>query len=178
MAAANLFGVAAGIIGVHVGFQPMLRLRDRIVSQAQSSVVLRANRGGNPVAAACLDFAGNLFAATATAAAGWWAPAPLPVAVYRGWVGGIVSVDGNHQSRFSTPASGLYYSFVLGLQLIAYILLGGAGMSLGLARIRSEYRSSRLLDVPRQAWRDAALIFVLVVPIFAVASAVEFLWQP
>lgn len=143
-------------------------------------MILRYLQGGHPAAAAALDFGGNLAGATLTAAAGWYAPAPLPVAVYRGWIGGIVSVDANHRSRFRTVRGGTYYGLVVALQLAGYILSGGAGVNLGLARARArpEYEGPqpRFLGIPVEAIRDAAFIYVLVVPVFAFASALEFLW--
>lgn len=115
--------------------------------------------------------------ATATAAAGWYAPAPFPLAVYRGWIGGIVSVDDKHQSRLR-GWSGVYYFLVAGLQLAGYILSGGAGVSIGLARTqpKPEYQGARVLGVPIEAYKDAGWIYLAVIPIFAVASAIEFLW--
>jgi uncharacterized membrane protein SpoIIM required for sporulation len=74
---------------------------------------------------------------------------------------------------------GLYYGLVGALQLIGYILSGGAGLNLGLARTRPrpEYQGSRFLGVPVEAIRDAAYVYVLVLSIFAFASAVESLWN-
>jgi len=180
MGCAYATGLIVGIVSAHMGHRPTLAFRDRIVSDAQaSSPILRHSREGHPIVAAGLDFVGNLVGATATAAAGWWAPAPLPVAIYRGWIGGIVSVDSKRRSRFRATEGGLYYALVVTLQLIAYILAGGAGVNLGLARTqpRPEYRGSRLLGVPTEALRDAAYMYVLVIPIFAFASTVEFLWH-
>jgi len=180
MGCAYAIGLIVGIVSVHMGHQPTLAFRDRIVSKAQaSSPILHYSSEGHPIVAAGLDCVGNLMGATATAAAGWWAPAPFPVAIYRGWIGGIVSVDSKHRSRFRATEGGLYYALVVTLQLIAYILAGGAGVNLGLARTRPrpEYSGSRLLGVPTEALRDAAYMYVLVIPIFAFASALEFLWH-
>jgi uncharacterized membrane protein SpoIIM required for sporulation len=180
MACAYLGGALFGVIAVHSGHQVSLAYRDRIVSRAQtSSTILREADQGRPVAAAALDFAGNLFAATATAAAGWWAPAPFPIAVYRGWIGGIVSVDAQHHSRITATHGGIYYCLVAGLQLLGYILAGGAGVNLGLARVRprSADEGARWLGVPVEAYRDAGYIYAFVIPIFSIASAIEFLWR-
>jgi hypothetical protein len=180
MSCAYAIGLSVGIVSVHLGHQWSLSFRDRIVSKAHaSSPILRYLNEGHPIAAAALDFGGNLLGATLTAGAGWYAPAPFPVALYRGWIGGIVSVDGNHQSRFRTMAGGFYYGLVLALQLAGYILIGGAGVNLGLARTRArpEYQGPRLLGVPVEAIRDAACMYVLVMPIFAIASTIEFLWD-
>jgi hypothetical protein len=179
MSCAYAIGLIVGLVAVHTGHQWTLTVRDRIVSKAQaSSPILRHYKEGQRMAAGALDCADNLIGATATAAAGWWAPAPFPIAIYRGWVGGIVSVDNKHRSRFRSRQSGLYYVLVLTLQLVAYTLAGGAGVNLGLARTspRPEYQGARLLGVPHEALRDAAYIYGLVIPIFAFASALEFLW--
>jgi Stage II sporulation protein M len=175
---AYIAGVITGAIAVHAGHKPSLAFRDKIVLNAQrSSAILRYSDQGRPFAAASLDFAGNLVAATATAATGWWAPGPFPLAVYRGWIGGIVSVDDKHQSRFTGTQSGLYYVVVATLQLVGYILSGGAGVNLGLARTHSrpEYHGPRLFGVPLEAYKDAGYIYLVVIPTFAVASIIEFL---
>jgi hypothetical protein len=180
MGCAYAIGLIVGMVSVHLGHQRSLAFRDRIVSKAQaSSSILRYSSEGHPIAAAALDFGGNLLGATLTAGAGWYAPAPFPLAIYRGWIGGIVSVDRNHRSRFRTMEGGFYYGLVVALQLVGYTLSGGAGVNLGIARTRPrpEYKGSRLLDVPVEAIRDAAYIFILVIPIFALASALEFLWN-
>lgn len=179
MACAYGVGLIVGMVSVHLGHQRSLAYRDHIVSKAvASSPILHYLSEGHPIAAAALDFGGNLMGATLTACAGWYAPAPFPLAIYRGWIGGIVSVDSSHRSRFRTMKGGLYYGLVLALQLFGYILCGGAGVNLGIARTRTipEYEGSRILGVPVEAIRDAAYIYVLVIPIFAFASALEFLW--
>jgi hypothetical protein len=180
MGCAYAIGLMVGVVSVHIGHQWSLAFRDRIVSKAQaSSPILRFSSEGHPIAAAALDLGGNLLGATLTAGAGWYAPAPFPLAIYRGWIGGIVSVDSNHRSRFRTMEGGFYYGLVVALQLVGYILIGGAGVNLGLARTRPrpDYKGSRLLGIPIEAFRDAAYMYVLVIPIFAFASALEFLWN-
>ena len=85
MGCAYAFGLLVGMVSVHAGHQWSLSFRDRIVSNAQaSSTILRYANGNHPIAAAALDFGGNLLGATLTAAAGWYAPAPFPLAIYRG----------------------------------------------------------------------------------------------
>jgi len=171
-------GLVVGAASVHLGHPWSLAYRDRIVSSAQaSSPILRYLNEGHPIAAAALDFAGNLMGATLTACAGWWAPAPFPLAIYRGWIGGIVSVNRSHRSRFRTTEGGLYYGLVIALQLLGYILSGGAGVNLGIARTRPRpgYEGARLLGIPVEAVRDAACVYVFVIPVFALGSALEFL---
>ncbi len=172
-------GLATGFVMAHAGNRFALNYRDRIVSNAQrSSPILKQLEQGRRVRAAALDAAGNLMGASATALAGYWAPGPFPIALYRGWIGGIVSVDGKHQSRLRGLASGSYYVCVVILQLLPYSLLGGAGVNLGLARAKpvGVYAGPRFLGLPKEALRDAGWIFLLVVPLFAIASALEFLW--
>ncbi len=180
MASANILGLLIGAAAVHAGHGWTLGFRDRLVGKARaSSPILQRYRQGRLVAAAALDCAGNVMAATATAAAGWWPPGSLAIAVYRGWIGGIVSVDGHHRSRFRADESGLYYVVVVSLQLLAYTLAGGAGLNVGLARRwrGQQYAGPRTFGIPHQAVQDAACVYALALPIFAVASGLEFLWR-
>jgi hypothetical protein len=64
---------------------------------------------------------------------GYGVPAGYCIAGYRGWVGGVVSVDDAHHSRLRTPYEAFYYLTTLVLQLIPYTLTGGAGVNLGIA---------------------------------------------
>lgn len=179
VATTHAVGLAAGLLMVHAGNQFALNYRDKLISNVRkSSPILKQLDEGQPLAAAALDGAGNLMAASATGAAGYWAPAPFPIVLYRGWIGGIVSVNDKHQSRLRSFVSGSYYVCVGLLQLLPYSLLSGAGVNLGLARARpvGVYAGSRFLGLPREALRDAGWIFILVIPMFAVASAIEFLW--
>lgn len=178
VAASYVAAVAAGMAMVHGGNGFALRYRDRLVAHANAtstiSKELRENRAG---AAAALDFGGNLTAGAASTAAGYWAPAVFPIALYRGWIGGIVSVDERHRSRLSTWEAGSYYVAVIVLQLLPYALAGGAGVNIGLARIRplGDYAGAKILGIPKEALLDAARIYVLIVPLFAIASAYEFM---
>ena len=172
-------GIAIGLGMVHSGNSFALNYRDKIVSNAQKTASsLRQLDQGHAVRAAALDGAGNLMAASATALAGYWAPAPIPIVLYRGWIGGIVSIDGKHRSRLIGAASGFYYMCTILLQVLPYSLLVGAGVTVGMARARpvGVYAGPRFLGVPQLALRDAGWIFLLCVPLFAIASAFEFLW--
>ncbi len=151
---------------------------DKIVSQARaSSPILKALGSGRPLVAAALDGTANFLSGVASTLAGYWAPAVYPIAVYRGWVGGIVGVDDNHRSRLADSAERTYYLLVLFLQLLPYSLAGGVGVNLGLARVRpvGDYAGPRLLGLPKEALRDAGRIYLLIAPLFALASAFEFL---
>ncbi len=74
----------------------------------------------------------------------------------------------------------MYYLSVMLLQLLPYSLAGGAGVRLGLAFLRPTSRfgypgSARWLGLPAEGVRDVLRIYALVVPLFLVASLVEFL---
>jgi hypothetical protein len=98
---------------------------------------------------------------------------------FRGWVGGIVSVSTGpaHTSRLADPWEAFYYLLTLVLQLIPYTLAGGAGVNLGVAyfRPRPFYQGQKWLTLPGEAVRDVLRIYVLVVPLFFIASLWEFL---
>ena len=53
-------------------------------------------------------------------------------------------------------------------------------MHIGLARVRNwgYYSGPKVLGVPREALIDVARIYLIVVPLFLVASAIEFLAIP
>jgi len=182
MALANLLGIAAGMALVHGGFRPALEFRDRVVGRAvASSSTLAAQQRGFPFRAALLDFAGNAGAAAApTTVMGLSVALPFPVAVARGFVGGVVSVDGNHHSRLADPHEAAYYLIVLTMQVLPYALAGGAGVRLGLGFLLPKSHwgyagSARWLGLPAEGVRDVGRIYALALPLFLVASLVEFL---
>jgi hypothetical protein len=182
MGIAYLVGVAlgAGMAHAHNGFA--LAKRDSVVGQAlaidPASVALSH---GFPVRAALTDFAENLGkGAVPSTVMGLGVVLPFPAAVYRGWIGGIVSVDNDHRSRMSSWREGVYYVGVVLLQLIPYSLAGGAGVRLGLANLLPNSRwgypgSKRWLTLPVDGLFDVGRIYLLIVPLFLIASLVEFL---
>lgn len=177
IAAAYALSVVVGMTMVHVGDGFALGERDRIIANARaSSPITNAFHHGRKARAAGLDFAANYFGAAASTLTGYWAPGPYPIAIFRGWVGGIVSVDDRHRSRLADPQEATYYLTVLILQLLPYSLAGGAGVNLGLARVRPRdcYRGPRWLGVPVEAISDAVRILTLCAPLFIIASFVEF----
>ena len=182
VATAYAVGVSAGVIAVHVGNAFALRERDRIVGSAvaQDAPSLALARGER-VSAALLDFVGNLGqGAVPYTVMGLGIVLPLPFVVYQGWVGGIVSVDGHHASRFGSAREALYYTAVMLLQLIPYSLATAAGIRLGLAFVMPKSRygypgSERWLGLPSDGVRDVLRVYTLVVPLFLLASLVEFL---
>jgi hypothetical protein len=133
------------------------------------------------VSAALFDFVGNLGrGAVPYTIMGLGVVFPLPLVVYQGWVGGIVSIDGHHASRFGSAREALYYTGVMLLQLIPYSLAAAAGIRLGLAFVMPKGRygypgTKRWLGLPSEGVRDVLRIYTLVVPLFLVASLVEFL---
>ena len=170
-----------GLIMAHSGNAFALRTRDKLVDKAnRESPILRNFQHDNRISAAGLDATGNALAGLLSAAAGYCVPAGYWVALYRGWIGGIVSVENLHHSRLATPDGAYYYATVLLMQLIPFVLVGGAGVNLGLAAFtnnaRLVYRGSRVpwLRIPHDALRDALWIYVTSLPLFAMASLFEF----
>ena len=169
--------VAVGILMVHTGNVFAISTRDQIVSGAQSSPTLVSLDQGNRLQAALLDFGGNLFAGVSSFLGGLGVVFPYPFIAYRGWVGGIVSINGSHASRLADAGTAVYYLVTLVLQLIPYTLAGGAGVNLGLSLYRRKpyYQGKKWLGISREAIWDALRIFLLVVPLFLIASLWEFL---
>jgi len=161
---------------VHTGNEWAIAYRDRIVSEARTSPSIIALKQNNRLRAAVLDFGGNLYGAIADTLGGLGVVFPYPFIAYRGWIGGIVSIDGSHVSRFAEPKEAAYYLITLTLQLIPYVLSGGAGVNMGLAlwRPKSFYQDEKWLGIPKEAIRDAFRIYLLVVPLFLLASLWEF----
>jgi len=123
-----MLSVALGIVMAHRGNEFALSFRDRLVARAhRSDPAAVAYQQGKRFRAAFLDFSRNLFLGAIPQTAGGLAVVlPYPVAAYRGWVGGIVSVDSRHNSRLGSWHQAIYYLLTLLLQLIPYSLAGGA----------------------------------------------------
>lgn len=178
-----LASVITGAVMVHIGNQFALDFTDYLVAQAHSddpsSLALQR---GDRLGAALSDFSRNLLlGAVPNTVSGFAVVAPYPLSAFRGWVGGIVSVntDEAHSSRLADPGEAVYYLITLILQLIPYTLAGGAGVNLGMAyfRPRPFYKGDRWLGLPTEAVRDVLRIYVLVVPLFFIASLWEFLMR-
>lgn len=106
--------------------------RDAVVGAAKSSPITIANRSGDHLQAALLDLGSNLaFGGVTSTVLGVSVAGIFPVVAYRGWIGGIVVLDAEHQSRLGDPAAALYYLTTLLLQLIPYSIAGGVGVRLG-----------------------------------------------
>jgi hypothetical protein len=176
-----VISVLAGLGLVHSGNRFALSYRDRLVGRAvQESSILRNLEKGNRLRAASLDAAGNTFAGAMSLVAGYFPPTGYGMAAFRGWIGGIVSVDDEHHSRLGSPKECLYFLTTLILQLIPYSLVGGAGVNLGIATFsrwgRSVYPGERMrwLLIPYEALGDAGWIYLVSLPLFAIASVFEF----
>jgi hypothetical protein len=170
--------VGVGVVMAHSGSSFALQQRDALVAGANASdpASLALNQGDR-LQAALLDFSRNLLLGGVPGTVGGVAiVVPYGVALYRGWVGGIVSVDGAHVSRLAGPGAASYYLITLMLQLIPYTLAGGAGINLGLAMLRPRpyYAGKRWLGMPIEALRDVARLYMLIVPLFLLASLWEF----
>ena len=174
VALAYCMAVGSGIFMVQSGNQFALSYRDNLVSEAQTGVVLGQK---NPLMQGLTDFGGNTLGAAVDTVLGFGVVLPYPMIVYRGWVGGIVSVDNDHISRLADIKGSAYYLSVVFLQLLGYSLAAGVGVHAGLSvfRARPENAGFTWFRVPKQALFDVLWIYALVVPIFLVASLWEFL---
>jgi len=176
VAVTYLVSVSIGMIMVHTGNEWAIARRDHIVAGAQSSSSIIALNQNNRLRAAVLDFGSNLRGAITDTLGGLGVVFPFPLIAYRGWIGGIVSIDSSHVSRFAEAEEAAYYLITLTLQLIPYVLAGGAGVNMGLTlyRPRSFYQGEKWLGIPKEAIRDVFRIYLLVVPLFLLASLWEF----
>jgi hypothetical protein len=180
MAMTYLLTVVAGALMVHQESRMALNYRDKLVARARGNDRASiAYAKGKRLEAALWDFGQNLvLGAVPQTITGLTVISPYGFAAYRGWVGGIVSVDGQHRSRLREWKSGAYYILTLLLQLIPYTLAGGIGVKLGLSYFRADpaYKDSRkVMGYPVEALKDVARVYALVVPLFLVASLWEFL---
>lgn len=176
VAATYAASVLLGIAMVGTGNVYALERRDEIVGAAQSTDTLVAYRSGERLRAALLDFGANLGLGGLTSTAlGLGVVVLYPVVAYRGWVGGIVSVDREHESRLGDVSSAAYYLVTLVLQLIPYSIAGGMGVRVGIGAWRALRQPTRTwLGMPIDLLRDAALAYVVIVPLFLIASLFEF----
>ena len=172
-----LISTLAGMVMVHSGDEFAVTYRDKIVSEAQASSILRALDRNNRLEAALLDFRGNLLAISSNALGGLGVIIPYPFIAYRGWIGGIVSINGAHASRLADPPEAVYYLVTLILQLIPSVLGAAAGINLGLSyyRPKAYYEGGKWLGFSKEALMDVLRIYALVIPLLLLASLWEFL---
>lgn len=172
--------IGAGGVMVHAGNRFALSFRDSLVARAhRADPSARADDAGAHGVAAAIDFSRNLgLAAIPETIGGLTIVMPIGLGLYRGWVGGIVSVDHSHRSRLRTARSALYYVVTMLLQVSAFVLAAGAGLHLGFSFFRQEgpFVGPAWFRMPRPALVDVAWIYVLVVPLFAIGSMWEFLF--
>jgi uncharacterized membrane protein SpoIIM required for sporulation len=178
IAVTYFISVTTGLVMAHAGSSLALSFRDRLVAKAhEADPAARANDRGAPGTAAALDFSRNLgLAAIPETIGGLTLVMPVGLAAYRGWVGGIVSVDHRHVSRLREPASALYFIVTLLLQLAAFTLAGGGGLHLGWSyfKRRGPFVGPSWFRLPAPALQDLAWLYVLVVPLFALGSVWEY----
>ncbi len=179
LAVVSVCSLVVGGVLATIGNSFALDQRDAIVGAAQSSDITSAYNQDDRVKAALLDTAGNVEAALITSVTGLAVVVPVPIAAYRGWVGGIVSVDAQHRSRLDQPGPAFYYLVTVALQQIPFLLAGGAGMYLGLVAWRrrndESVRPLLALRIPGEAIRDVGWIWALALPFFLAGSLFEFL---
>jgi hypothetical protein len=175
----NVLSVLIGIIMVHSEVQYSIKYRDKLVVQAyQKDAASISHKKGDNLRAAMIDFSMNLFTgAIPLTISGLSVIPPYAISGFRGWVGGIVSIDGSHSSRFRTFNGALYYTLALLLQLVPYSLSGGMGVYLGLSFFR-KYKDTtikKLLGLPKEALMDVFYVYILISILFLIASLWEFL---
>ncbi len=169
-----------GIVMSHFGNSVALSYRDRIVGDALVNGKASINyRSGNNFSAALYDCAGNLFyAAVPQTIIGFGVVFPYFTVAYQGWVGGIVSVDGSHLSRFRRLQSAAYYVIVVLLQFIPFSLTIGAGVKCGVDSFKLNSNVSwRIWEYrfPKASFQDLGYVYLVSIPIFFIASCFEFL---
>lgn len=172
--------VSTGIVMVHAGNKFALDYGDRLVNRSlQSNPASVAYLQGRNFEAALWDFGGNLvLGAFPKTIAGFSVLLVYPMVIQQGWVGGIVSVRDDHTSRLNESRSAVYYLLTLFLQLVPYSLAVGAGVNVGIALFRTPpyYEGQKWLGMfPKEALRDVARIYLMVIPLFLLASLWEFL---
>ena len=177
---AYLVSILAGAVMVHGGNSFALNYRDKLVGDAvKHDRAAIANNEGDKFRAALLDFSGNLvIGAMPKTIAGMAIVMPFPLVIYQGWIGGIVSVRGNHTSRLDSPRPALYYLLTLLLQIVPYSFAVGAGVNVGISLLRPAvcYQGEKWARIfPKESVRDLGRIYVVVIPLFLVASLWEFL---
>lgn len=179
VAGTYILSVLVGLIMVHAGNTFALTYRDRLVGAAQQSSIGQAVQRGDNLQAALRDSAGNLMlGAVPKTLSGFGIIFPYPWVAYQGWIGGIVSVRGDHTSRLNDPRPAVYYLLTLLLQLTPYSLAVGAGVNVGISLFRPQpyYQDQKWLGIfSKEALRDVARIYALVIPLFLIASLWEFL---
>ena len=167
-----------GTIMVYSGNNFALSYRDKIVENAiaHDNASINYNKG-NRFKAAIIDFSKNLFIGSIPQTfMGLGVIFPFFTSAYQGWVGGIVSVDGLHQSRLKKIKSAFYYFIVLILQWIPYSLTIGSGLTLGIKTYNlNKGRKLFKYQIDKSSLKDVLNIYLFAIPLFFFASCFEFL---
>jgi hypothetical protein len=163
----------------HNGNDFALSYRDKIVGHAVKNDKASVNyQKGNNFSAVIFDFSGNLFlGAIPQTLMGFGIVIPYFTVSKQGWIGGIVSVDSEHKSRFKNFKSTFYYFFVLLLQFIPYSLAIGAGIRCGIDFYIYNKMNGWLIwkyKIQKPSLTDLGFIYILVTPLFFLASCFEF----
>jgi hypothetical protein len=169
-----------GIVMSQNGNNFALSYRDKIVGKAMKTDKASINyQEGNNFLAALNDFKGNLlFGAVPQTLMGFGIVIPYFSVLRQGWVGGIVSVDSEHKSRLRDFKSSFYYFFVLLLQFVPYSLAIGAGVKSGLDFYNFNKLNGWMIwkyKIQKASLADLGYIYIIVVPLFFIASCFEFL---
>lgn len=170
----------SGILMSNYGNNFALTARDKIVGKAiKTDSASIYYQEGKKFSAAIKDFEGNLLlGAVPQTLLGLGIVVPYFSVIRQGWVGGIVSVDSEHKSRFKNFKSAFYYLFVLLLQFIPYSLAIGAGVKCGTDFYRFNKQKGWMIlqyRIQRTSLVDLGLVYLLVIPLFFLASCFEFL---
>ena len=175
--AAYCFSCLIGIIMVHSGNGFALNYRDKIVGNAVKNDNASINyREGKRFSAALIDFGGNLTFSAIQTFLGLGIVIPYFLVSYQGWIGGIVSVNSKHESRFNNINSALYYIIVLILQFIPYSLSIGSGIHFGIKTYQiNKHNNMMKYKFDKSGFKDILLIYIIVIPLFFSASCFEFL---
>jgi len=169
-----------GILMSHYGNEFALSQRDKIVGAATANDKASVNyQTGNNFKAALFDCVGNLFyAAIPQTVLGFGIFIPYFSVTYQGWIGGIVSVDNSHQTRFKNFKASAYYFIALLLQFIPFSLSIGAGIKCGIDTYELNNAVGWKLwnyRIPRSSLKNLGYVYVATIPLFFVASCFEFL---
>jgi hypothetical protein len=169
---------AIGIVMVHQDNQFALTYRDRIVGHAnRNDKASISYLSGKKYTAVLSDFSGNLLmGAIPQTVVGLGVVIPYFTVAYQGWIGGIVSVNYKHQSRLEKLKPAAYYIIVLILQFIPYSLAIGSGIKFGVETYKlNMHKKITKFNVDKASMKDVFKIYILVIPLFFLASCFEFL---
>lgn len=138
IAAPYVVSVLVGAVMGHSGNRLALDYLDRLVARATATDPAAVARQEARGPAALLDFRRILRLGTGpNTVAGAEMVIPYPLAAFRGWVGGMVSVwSTDHSRRRANPVEAACYLLALIRQRLPSSLAGGAGVKLSIAAFR------------------------------------------